>query len=52
MKDLSAPKTAEDYMILVRQIAAITNKAMDYVETHRPIERSSLEREWLKMLKQ
>lgn len=38
------PQTAEDYIKLVRQLAAITNKAMDYLESSRPIQLASLDR--------
>ncbi|HVX23752.1 MAG TPA: hypothetical protein VG992_00155 [Candidatus Saccharimonadales bacterium] len=44
MDTSSPPQTAEEYMILVRQLAAITSKAMDYIESHPPIEARALER--------
>jgi len=44
MDSLQPPKTAEEYITLVRQLAGITNKAMDYLEDHRPIALASLDR--------
>lgn len=44
MDNLKPPQTAGDYINLVRQLAAITNRAMDYLEANRPIPLSSLDR--------
>lgn len=44
MEKLQPPQTADDYITLLSQLAAITNKAMDYLESNRPIELVSLER--------
>lgn len=44
MDNLTPPQTAEDYILLVRQLAGITNQAMDYLEQKRPIKASSLDR--------
>jgi hypothetical protein len=44
MDNLEPPKTAEDYIKIVRQLAAITNTAMDYLEKNSPIMLSSLDR--------
>jgi hypothetical protein len=44
MDNLEIPQTAEDYIKLVRQLAAITNKAMEYLESNSPIQLSSLDR--------
>jgi len=44
MDNLVPPKTAEEYIKLVRQLGAITNKAMDYLENNSSIQLSSLDR--------
>lgn len=44
MENLQPPQTATDYITLFRQLAAITNKAMDYLENNKPIQVASLER--------
>jgi len=44
MNDFLLPQTAEKYIELVRQLAAITDKAMDYVEKSTYIEPKSLDR--------
>jgi len=44
MDNLTPPQTADEYITLVRQIAAIANKAMDTLEGSQPIHVSSLDR--------
>jgi hypothetical protein len=44
MDNLVPPQTAEEYIKLVRQLASITNKAMDYLESSSSIQLSSLDR--------
>lgn len=44
MDNLVAPPTSEDYIKLVRQLAAIANRAMDYIEGSKPILLTSLDR--------
>ena len=40
---LTAPHDALGYINLVRQLAAVTNRAMDYLESNRPIPLASLD---------
>lgn len=44
MDTLPTPQTAEEYIILVRQLAGITDAAMDYVAAHPPTALVSLDR--------
>lgn len=44
MDKLSPPQTAEEYIVLVRQLAAITYDAIEYLENNRPIALASLDR--------
>jgi hypothetical protein len=44
MQDISPPPTSLAYITLFRQLAGITNMAMDYVEHSRPIYLDSLDR--------
>lgn len=44
MNTLTPPQTADDYILLVRQLAAVTNRAIDYLENHRPIQLASLDK--------
>lgn len=44
MNDILPPQTAQDYITLVKQLAAITSHAMDYLERNKPISLASLDR--------